>query len=370
MKNKILVLLPTLGQPRDSKRIQMLNKVGFTTTIAYFDRDYHKGRIPDGKIINLGKLSHGQYFQRVLKYMMSLIKVRKLSKSSNIIYCSGPDMAYFAALASIFLTTKVVMEVGDIRYVQVKKNWVGKFVRSIEKIFVGKCSLIVTTSEKFVTEYYHKMLGVKVPYIVLENKLDMTSVYIGPTLQTNNLPIRIGYFGVLRCSWSWEILTNLVNMNPERFELLVAGFNMGVSNFEENISKIDNINYLGEYKSPDDLEKLYSQVDIIWACYPHPEHNDEKNWEWARTNRFYEALYYNKPLIVLEKSGDSDIVKKHNLGLVISGGDKYKALKELEKLDIQSLNQFADRVRNSPKNLFIYTYEYDNLKTALRNLLV
>ena len=49
MKNniKILSVLPVLGQPRYSKRITMLQELGFNVEVVTFERDYHRGRIPN-----------------------------------------------------------------------------------------------------------------------------------------------------------------------------------------------------------------------------------------------------------------------------------------------------------------------------------
>ena len=40
---KVVSLLRVLGQPRDSKRISMLQEAGFTVEVGAFQRDYHSG---------------------------------------------------------------------------------------------------------------------------------------------------------------------------------------------------------------------------------------------------------------------------------------------------------------------------------------
>ena len=43
---RVLFALQVVGQPRNSKRISMLQKAGFQVEAIAFERKYHKGRLP------------------------------------------------------------------------------------------------------------------------------------------------------------------------------------------------------------------------------------------------------------------------------------------------------------------------------------
>ena len=36
-------------------------------------------------------------------------------------------------------------------------------------------------------------------------------------------PMRIGYFGLLRCPWAWNVLRDLAANHSERIEIVLAG---------------------------------------------------------------------------------------------------------------------------------------------------
>ena len=75
---RVLCVLHVLGHPRDSKRITMLQQASFLVEAAYFDRDYHAGRLPTCQVTCLGKISHGNYFQRILKFIYTLPLLRQV----------------------------------------------------------------------------------------------------------------------------------------------------------------------------------------------------------------------------------------------------------------------------------------------------
>jgi glycosyltransferase involved in cell wall biosynthesis len=76
--------------------------------------------------------------------------------------------------------------------------------------------------------------------------------------------------------------------------------------------KFDNINFYGKtlYDQTIALEK---NSDLMVALY------DPKidNHIYAAPNKFYEALMLGKPLIMVKKTGFSDIIDKYDFGVTI-----------------------------------------------------
>lgn len=372
MKNniKILSILPVLGQPRDSKRISMLQELGFNVEVAAFERDSHNGRLPDCDVKSLGKISHGKYLRRVYKLLKAAPVLRKAIKKTDILYASGPDMAYLAWLSGIGLGKPIVQEVGDIRELQVAKGLKGYLVREIEKFFLKKCSLLVVTAGEFLNEYYRKWLKSDISGLILENKLEKN--FNMKVLKNKSNKIRIGYFGLLRCKWSWEVLKELALKYPLKFEIIIAGYPINPKDIIEDANTINNIMYLGEYKSPDDLSRLYGQVDLVWAVYPGPE-VVENNQGWAqmicRSNRFYESCYFKTPLISLKNSGDGIEVNKYNIGLIIDNQNINDAIIKIDQISNKDINFWKFNMENVPQDVFIYTTEIEDLKKSILQII-
>ncbi|MFI1772645.1 hypothetical protein [Thalassobellus citreus] len=345
----------------------MLKKGGFNVRVAAFQRDYHQGRMPDCEVKILGKISHGKFLLRIFKIIYALPILRAEIKDCKIIYASGSDMAYMAVIASFGLRKKIVLETGDIRKIQVKSGIKGFFIRKIDAFFLSRCSLLIATAKGFVDEYYRKWLKTNVPSLILENKLEHN--YFANTIKPNNNKITIGYFGLLRCHWSWQVLKKLAQENSDKIEIIVAGYPINSIDLFTESKEINSINYLGEYKSPEDLPSLYGKVDIVWACYPFPK-KTEWNWKWARTNRYYESLCYKKPMISLENSGDSASVMKYNLGKIIPLEKNIEKVADiLSNLNQEEIRTWTENVFKLPENIYVYSKEHIELKNTLLEVL-
>ena len=370
---KILSVLPVLGQPRHSKRLEMLRGNYSNVQVAYFDREYHNGRLPDVKKVCLGSIRHGKFASRVFKFVLSIPKLRALINKSDVIYVSNADMAYLCVIASLFLKRIIVLEIGDIRKIQTSKLYYGQIIRVIEKQLLKSCSLMVVTSEHYINEYYRKWVGSNIETLVLENKLEKGCGFKEKRSlfeKSNKDVITIGYFGLLRCSWTFKTLERLVMQYPNKFEVLVAGYSILKEYSSERIAHIEGFKYFGKYKSPLDLPKLYNQVDIVWGCYPYPD-NSDWNWRWARTNRFYESLFFSKPIIALEHSGDSSFIKENNLGVLLPlDKDLNNVVNHLNKIDRCKLTVWRNNIKNVPEEVYIYTNETELLISRINRLLV
>ena len=123
-------------------------------------------------------------------------------------------MALSALVAGWGLGRPVVLEVGDIRKAEVSKGITGFLIRLIERYTVNACKLLVVTAPGFVDEYYRKWVKTRTPALLMENKqeepqAEFTGVKLSAPSEKKPLverPLRIGYFGVLRCEWSWRVL--------------------------------------------------------------------------------------------------------------------------------------------------------------------
>ena len=370
---KILSVLPLLGHPRDSKRITMLRQADFAVEAVAFERDYHTGRMPDCPVESLGKIPHGHYMQRIVKMVKALPTMRRAMKRNDIVYAFGADMAFMAITAGFGLGKPVVVEISDIREVQVASGIKGRIVRFFDKRFVNSWSFLVATTPSFIDVYYREWLKSSVPAMVIENKIEadfaeeVSQKGIQSSIEGKPLvdrPLRIGYFGGLRCEWSWRVLEAFAIARPKDVEIVLAGYVMDPQDLQEQVEKYLNITYLGQYKSPQDLPKLYSGVDLIWGCY-QPIGPDDWNLRWARPNRFYESCLFQTPIVSRDGSCDSVDVKRYEIGLIIEDEDVHKVADCLCKITADELDSWKHNMQTLPRNVYSYTTEKEELKRAI-----
>lgn len=373
----ILSALPLVGHPRDSKRITMLKQAGYNIEAVAFSRPYHSGRLPDCRVESLGDIESGRYASRLLSMVAVLPRVRRAIRRNDLVYASGADMALLAIVAGIGLRQPIVLEVGDIREVQLAPGFAGRLVRWLDKRLVGNCALLVVTAPKFLDTYYRRWLGSEVPAVVIENKLEPEFVdQIARRAQittdygsedSKKAPLIIGYFGGLRCEWSWSVLRDLAIAKPDDVHIILAGYPMNPRDLPNKVLEYNNIEYLGEYRSPQDLPSLYGQVDLVWACY-QPIGPNDWNLRWARPNRFYESCLFGKPLVSRAGSCDAAEVERLNIGLVVNEERVDKVVEQVSGITSEELDIWTKNVGALPPSIYVYTTEGEELARKISEI--
>ena len=376
-KPKILFFLQVVGHPRDSKRIQMLQDEGFEVEAIAFERKYHKGRPPNCKLTNLGFIRNKKYFERFIKILIELPKIRKFIKRNEIIYASGQDVAFASLISGLGFRKPIIMEVGDIASLQTGHGILGKIIRKIDKIITSQYALLIVISEGFLNIYYKKWLNLSIPAMVIKNKLEPNIVgqdYKKFRANSKHFkikqknPLRIGYFGLLRDYWSWKVLSTLATRFPNQFEIIFAGYPINPLNIENRLKNFRNMHYLGEYKSPIDLPFIYNQVDMIWACYPEIKKNDW-NLKWGRPNRFYESCFFAKPCFARDYSLFAEDVKNYNIGCLIKDVDVDKVVSQISNISTKDYSNWKKSLDNLPPKFFLLSNESKQLADNIRKIL-
>ncbi len=122
---QVLNVLPVIGHPRDSKRITMLQSAELEVRAIAFERNYFGGRPPSCAVSSMGTVSNGKYMKRMFQMVLALPKLRRAILESQVVYASGVDMAAMSLLAGAWLGRPIIVEVGDIREIQIKQGCLG-----------------------------------------------------------------------------------------------------------------------------------------------------------------------------------------------------------------------------------------------------
>jgi succinoglycan biosynthesis protein ExoL len=212
--------------------------------------------------------------------------------------------------------------------------------------------------------------------LLIENKLDQSAAEAlrelppAPPPRADGGKIRIGWFGVLRCPWSLEALTHLVQRHGEKFEVIIAGHVLDPADLPERVAKTPGLSYVGEYRSPADLPSLYGSVDMVWTVYPGPEVTNPA-WRWAllvsRSNRFYESCYFRRPIITMADSGDGEEVARLGVGLCLASQNLDSIASALSRVDTPQLQSWFDALSHLPVSVHTATTESSELARVLRD---
>ncbi len=368
-EKNLLFLLPVQTQPRYRKRIIALKGYAEKCDALYFERDYFNGLpLPiDSK--SVGRLGHGSYVSRLFVLFSAILKIRRESKDYRIIYTFGLDMALLTVVASLGRKIKIVYEVSDINPILLQKNMIGRCARLTERFVTRNIDLLVVTAEKYLTGYFYPILTIPsyLNVLVVENKINLDKI---PSVKCDfqSEKIRIGYFGLLRCEQSWRVLSELVKVSNGGIELLVMGKPIRPVDLPAQANEMDGVEYKGEFLWPDDLAAMYGAVDLVWGCFPYGAAKPG-NWQWARTNRFYEACFFNKPIITLKDSADAESVELLKIGFQVDLENIQEAVSFLnKKINTNNLKAYRDRYKDVDDSVYLYSNEHELLAKKLHLL--
>lgn len=370
MMKKVLVFTTSIEHTTHRKVAKMLANEGIVVKLLGFTRN----NFPPGVMDNienevLGYVNHGGYFKRIASGLRSILKIRDKAKGYDVVYCFTLDGLIIAYLALSFKKIKWVYQVQDIRPIFFSRTIKRKIAFYLEKWMLNNVSILVVSSLNYYTDYFKKIYNFdKNKLLVIENKLSKDLDLTGIQKKLfNNENVSIGYFGVMRCKRSWEILFSLTSKYYNKFNLYLRGKPVAIPDLINKINNYANIKYEGLYRSPDDLNELYSNIDLVWACYPYSEKNCG-NWRMARTIRYYEALAFGKPVIVQKGTPQEKDVLKFNIGIVIDMGLPNETIHTLANITRHDLNVWSENISKLPKDLIFHSDEYSNLVNKINNL--
>ncbi|WP_247236060.1 hypothetical protein [Telluribacter sp. SYSU D00476] len=319
-----------------------------------------------------GRMEHASYLKRWNIYIQFFRQLYKTVKNGDIVYTYGFDLAAITLLFRTLTRRSVylVHEVPDIREMFFRKGKAGWLLRRIERWVIPRIDLLVVTSPEYVTEYYQKLRGLPVrKYLVIENKIHTRPHHLPntPERPASQNRIRIGYFGLLRCKASLDCLMLLACTN--RFDIILRGIFMpDTRHYESLVKETPNMQYLGPYDAPKELKTLYGSVDIVWAAYPYSPRSITGNHLWARTNRFYESLYFRRPIVVQKGTSDADRARTlGNIAIEVDLEDTRQAAQYLEEqLTPDYLQDMEKALTAIPEHEYLIKDEYKTLVRCLQ----
>lgn len=352
------------------KVARMLDKEGANVKMIGFTRNNFPASKEEFEIECLGTISHGGYLKRMLTLFKTFVKLREESGKNDVLYCFTLDTLILIQLSNLFRKKKVVYQIQDIRTIFFHKGLKGKVVKFLESIFIKKVDLLVVSSIYFY-EYHFKVLYKfpKEKVFVVENKLLKEEHNFFKEERNIFQKIVLGYFGVLRCQRSWDIIKEAATRYEDKICVYMRGKVSGIKNFENDLSALKNVSYEGAYTSPDDLADIYSKVDIVWAAYPFSSNETSGNWTMARTIRYYESGAFHKPMIVQKGTIDSLEVSKYNIGAIIDMSNIDDTIVYLGNiLNEEQIDIWSNNLKLCDESLFYHKNEYRLLLNRIDNI--
>jgi glycosyltransferase involved in cell wall biosynthesis len=355
MQQRIAYFVHNLVDPAVLRRVRMLHAGGARVVVLGFRRgSYVPAELDGAKTIDLGQTADAQFGQRILAVLKNVVAgkaLRDATTDADVLMARNLEMLVLAA--KLKGGRRLVYECLDIHRLLLKSSFFAGAIQWIERALLRHVDLIVTSSPRFEASYFRERRGLNTPVWLMENKVLSLDDHNGrntmPMLPiAHDRPIVIGWFGMLRCRRTLEILGGLAARLSRRIEILIAGVPSKAEfpDFRAAVAAFPGITFMGPYRS-EDLMALYSRIHFVWAIDYFEE---GLNSAWLLPNRLYEALDNGVVPIALRKVETGRWLMDQGVGLVID--DPEADLPEfLENVSSVQYGRLSNAVSSLPRSL-------------------
>ncbi|UYY57057.1 hypothetical protein [Sphingomonas sp. S2-65] len=365
---KILYIVHDLHDSAVARRVRMLREGGADISVAGFRRlENLPAEVAGAGVIDLGLTRDARLAHRalaVLKHTVMPGKLMAAARDADVIIGRNLEaLALALRIRRANPAAAIVYECLDIHRMLLGRSLPARLVQGIEQTLLAGVDLLLTSSPAFLREYFSGRPGMAAPALLLENKL--LRLDSAPPVSIASPPGRpwvIAWFGMLRCTRTFEILAGLARRYEGRVQIRVAGRPSPAifPDFGQQIASVPHMHYLGPYRS-DELPQLYAGCHFAWAIDYFEE---GLNSRWLLPNRLYEAAAFGVIPIALGSVETGRWLRERDAGLVVD--DALEGLEVLETLDSGRVATLAAGVAAIPQGDLIATrVDCDALVRAL-----
>lgn len=341
-KPKIVFLLASISQPRCLKRVRSFIDAGFEVEIYGFDRGLYNvnAKLDNHEIVNLGFSKSGSdYFKKLFFARKKIKGVFDKHKNDNVLYYS---FSYDISLICNFYKKKYIYEISDLVYGYFTSKSIRDFFVFFDKKLISNSFLTVMTSQGFNDFLFPDKKRDNV--LIQPNRIDSYFFDIERTfnlVSVNNLSF--SYVGAFRYPNTVFRFAKVIGEKYPNHKFLFFGDSKLTDQVKYLANKYDNVHYYGQFKNPEDLSSIYSQIDIVVASYDVKTLNERI----AEPNKLYESMFFNKPIIVSENTFlEKQVLDKYKCGFSIDASIDENIVSFIDSLDSVSLNNMIEKIDN------------------------
>ena len=355
MNAKIAYFVHDLTDAAVRRRVRMLTAGGAVVTPIGFRRGTQPVTAIEGiPALEIGRSADGRLLQRSLSVAAALAGLSVVAphvRGSDVVIARNLEMLVLAARARkrYAPAARLVYECLDIHRLLLSHHLDGALLRMLEASLWTEVDLLLTSSPAFVRSYFNPR-GFPAPIRVVENKVAMLgdAQVVPPAKRQPGPPWRIGWFGMIRCRASLDILSSLAAAAGGAIEVVIRGRPSGASfpDFEAAVADRAYVRYAGPYRNPEDLPDIYGEVHFAWAI---DYYEDGQNSAWLLPNRLYEASAYGAVPIALADVETGAWLAERAAGVVLNEPVRQQLADFFRRLDRDRYEDLESAVRALPR---------------------
>lgn len=330
---RVVFVLSSIQDSHALKRVSEFVERGFEVVIYGFSRgQIDSTSLGNIKIHVIGSFSNAlPYYKRLYKLCSGMRKVRKIYERERVLwFYFGLDIVLFAKLVGC--KGKYIYEECDLVHTYLPCKLLRIIFEKIDLFFIQHSFFTILTSEGFLR--YHLMHNAKLNKAsikVIPNRLN-TNILNFPQPVKKKIDLNHMAFAFVGGA-RFDSLLSFVEIILRNFpQHTFHFFGNPVQNYKTKYDKLglryQNVFFHGAFKNPNDLSKIYSQIDILVITY------DSKydNVRFAEPNKIYEAIYFETPVVVTKGTFLSEKVQRLNIGFSVSPFDEADVIRFVNNL--------------------------------------
>jgi len=351
-KVKISYLVHDLSDPAVHRRTRMLKAGGACVRLAGFRRTaQHVERVEDCETIDLGETRDGALLARIASVASVAIRLKRLEsvmRGSQVVLARNLEMLFLATKARRRYApdAALVYECLDIHRLLLGRSLPSQLLQSIEHDLMREVDLVLTSSPRFITEYF-SFRKFDPPIKLFENKPLLLDFGMArqPSLPSGP-PWKLGWFGMIRCRRSFAILSAVARELGGNLQIRIAGraSPKEFPDFEKLVARSPHVTFTGSYGF-EELPDLYGGVHFSWAI---DFFEQGLNSSWLLPNRIYESSLFGAIPIAEEGVETARWLTEKGIGVILSGDPKTSLLSFLSGLTSRRYRQLARALQKIP----------------------
>jgi GT2 family glycosyltransferase len=346
---QVLYLAHDLDDSAIDRRCEMLRLGGANVSLAGFRRG--SGALP-GSATMLGRTRNGHMASRAVSVLRVLAAPpRKIfdGPAPDVILARNLEMLALAvSLGRRFPRARIVYELLDVHRLLLGNGLNSRALRWVEARLLGRTALVVISSPGFQRRYLTPFRRPVAEVLLVENKPLATAAEPPATPEAEG-PLAIGWFGILRCTWSLAALDQLTREAPGRYRVVLRGRPAldVLPDFHAIVAANPDFSFHGAYRWPDDLGSIYAGIDLAWLI---DRYEAGGNSDWLLPNRLYEGGLHGAVPLALAGTETADRLKTLGIGVVVGTPEPGAVGSTLATLDRRRLAPLRAAMRALPRS--------------------
>lgn len=306
----VVFILGSIVNPNSIKRIEEFYERGYAVKAYGFDRSSTVPNKPlSTSIDTIGVFNNSlPYTKRIGIYFKGINRVLKETPKDSLYYVIGYDVAIVFRLLS---RRSFIYEVPDLVYVEIKNKLVRKICSKIDRHLIENSFITAFRSEGFIKYLFGNNKPDNV--IAITNRLNKNILNIDPVAKRDDdaKALKIGFVGYIRYNAIYNFVKVFCSKYPQYEFHFYGTFTVDRDKKQfEQLKQFPNCIFHGAFKSPEDLPRIYSGIDLVLSTYDI----ERTNVLYAEPNKIYEAIFFRTPIIVSSGTFLAEKVNRLNIG--------------------------------------------------------